>query len=182
MKLRRPELKCGTPPVDLLEQVAERGAGLRSPHQASCPYCQLALRELERAWQPVEQLRAEEVRPPPGLLERIMQRVRAEVEDWQLELEHRRGLTRIPGSVLATLAFWGASGVPGVGQVRLVKARRPADGETGQLAFELELVLEYGCSAAEVAEVVREQISAHLLWLVGVAVGAIEVAVVDIES
>jgi uncharacterized alkaline shock family protein YloU len=182
VRLDGAKLQCGALPLELLDQVAERGTGLRSPHQASCPYCQFALGELERAWQLVERLRREDVRLPAGLLGRIMQQVWAEVEEWYLELEHRRGLTRIPSSVLASLAYWAATGVPGISEVRMVKARRPGDGEGGQLAFDLELVVQYGHSAAQVAEAVRERVTARLLLLTSVAVGAIEVAVVDLNS
>jgi hypothetical protein len=114
MTQQQRQLACGSQPVDLLEQLAEDGAAVRTPHQATCPYCQSALAELERWWETVHVLRSEKVSPSPGLVARVMQRVRADLQPWRVELPQDRGLTAIANHVLAAIAYEAARAVTGV--------------------------------------------------------------------
>ncbi|MDQ6920168.1 MAG: hypothetical protein M3170_01030, partial [Candidatus Dormibacteraeota bacterium] len=111
------ELECGAVVADLLEQVADGHAAELTSHQVGCPYCKLTLSQAADSWRAVEGLRAEPVQPSPQLLARVMQRTRAGLEDWQIELDGERGVTRVSRAVLTSLAFWTASVAPGVREV-----------------------------------------------------------------
>ncbi len=58
-------LPCGTDLEDLLDQVADGHSAERSTHQLTCAYCQSALDEIERLWEPVRRLAGERVVAPP---------------------------------------------------------------------------------------------------------------------
>jgi uncharacterized alkaline shock family protein YloU len=187
------ELKCGAVVAELLEQVAEGRADELTAHQASCPYCKDALSRAADSWGAVEGLRAETVQPSPQLLARVMQRTRAGLEDWQIELGGERGVTRVSRAVLTSLAFWAASAAPGV---REVFGARPTGTDVrgaGQsrsrgerllsphnLRIELELSLRYGFSALVVAEEVRRAVIAQVWEETGLELAGVELLIADV--
>ena len=173
-------LPCGTDIGDLVEQVAERGTGVRSPHQATCLACQRALTELEHRWSAVHQFREQPVTVPPGLVERIMRRVRASLDDERIQLLQELGVTEIPTRVLSTLAYWAAQGVPGVHQVNRVRATKAGPDELGEIA--LELSLDYGASAPGVTAAVRQAALEAVRRLGGVEARRVEILVSDVFS
>lgn len=187
------ELECGAVVADLLEQVAEGHADELTSHQAGCPYCKLTLSRAADSWRAVEGLRAEPVQPSPRLLARVMQRTRAGLEDWQIELGGERGVTRVSRAVLTSLAFWAASAAPGV---REVFGARPTGIEvqgagrsrgkldrllsTNDLRIELELSLHYGFSALVVAEEVRRAVIDQVWEVTGLELAAVELLIADV--
>jgi uncharacterized alkaline shock family protein YloU len=187
------ELECGAVVADLLEQVAEGHADELTSHQAGCPYCKLTLSRAADSWRAVEGLRAEPVQPSPRLLARVMQRTRAGLEDWQIELGGERGVTRVSRAVLTSLAFWAASAAPGV---REVFGARPTGIEvqvagrsrgrldrllsSNDLRIELELSLHYGFSALVVAEEVRRAVIDQVWEVTGLELAAVELLIADV--
>lgn len=175
---RQRYLTCGTRRADLVEQVAERGSGVRTPHQASCTQCQTALRDLEWAWQAVDLLRSEAVQPPARLLERVMRRVRAELVSWNIEVRGEHGLTQLSAQVFAMIAYETAESVPGVSAVHRSQPARVSDG----VDVALELSLVFGYSAPEVGAVVRRRLMSRVRQLTGLAVGAVQIKVSDVVA
>jgi uncharacterized alkaline shock family protein YloU len=187
------ELECGAVVADLLEQVAEGHADELTSHQAGCPYCKLILSRAADSWRGVEGLRAEPVQPSPQLLARVLQRTRAALEDWQIELGGERGVTRVSQAVLASLAFWTASAAPGVREVfgawptgTAVQRAGPSKSRRERLLLpqniriELELSVHYGFNALVVAEEVRRAVIDQVREVVGLELAAVELLVADV--
>jgi uncharacterized alkaline shock family protein YloU len=138
-------------------------------------------------------LRAEPVQPSPQLLARVMQRTRAGLEDWEIELGGERGVTRVSRAVLTSLAFWTASAAPGV---REVLGARPTGTDVQRvgrsrgrrerllsplnLRIELELSLRYGFSALVVAEEVRRAVIAQVWEMTGLELAGVELMITDV--
>jgi uncharacterized alkaline shock family protein YloU len=187
------ELECGAVVADLLEHVAEGHAAELTSHQAGCPYCKLTLSRAADSWRAVEGLRTEPVQPPPQLLARVMQRTRAGLEDWQIELGGERGVTRVSRAVLTSLAFWTASAAPGV---REVFGARPTGTDVQRagpsrssrerllsphnLRIELELSLHYGLNALVVAEEVRRAVIDQVWEVTGLELAGVELLIADV--
>jgi uncharacterized alkaline shock family protein YloU len=191
---RRPsELECGALVADLLEQVAEGHADEPTSHQAGCPHCKLTLSRAADSWRAVEGLRAEPVQPSPQLLARVMQRTRAGLEDWQIELGGERGVTRVSRAVLTSLAFWAASAAPGVREVfgarptgtdvqgaGRSRSRRERLLSPHNLRIELELSLQYGLNALVVAEEVRRAVIDQIWQVTGLELAEVELVIADV--
>lgn len=175
-------LACGSRPADLLEQVAEGGAVVRTLHQRTCAFCQAALAQLEPAWETVQRLRAEEVAPPPTLVARVMRRIRADRERWRVDLPQERGVTRIPNHVLATIAYEAVRAVRGVASVHQARPRRPNGPATDQVQFDVELGIAFGFNAPAVAEAVRGVVIGRVRELTGLTVATVHVTVTDVEK
>jgi uncharacterized alkaline shock family protein YloU len=187
------ELECGAVVADLLEQVAEGHAEELTSHQAGCPYCKRILSRAADSWRAVEGLRAEPVQPSPQLLARVMQRGRAGLEDWQIELGGERGVTRVSRAVLTSLAFWTASAAPGVREVfgarpTGIEIQRGGPAKSGRerllsphnLRIELELSLHYGFNAFIVAEEVRRQVIDQIREVAGLELAGVELLIADV--
>ncbi|MDQ6669986.1 MAG: Asp23/Gls24 family envelope stress response protein [Chloroflexota bacterium] len=176
------QLACGSQPADLLEQLAAGGAEVRTPHQATCPFCQSALAELERWWETVRVLRSEKVSPSPGLVARVMQRVRADLQPWRVELLQERGVTAIPNHVLAAIAYEAARAVTGVVEVRLARPRRLSTPVTGQVDVEVQLTIAFGFSASAIGAAVREAVMRRVQDQTGLTLAAVEIVVADVSG
>lgn len=173
-------LPCGTEIADLVEQCAEGEAGVRTPHQATCVFCQRALSELERRWLVVQHLREATVTPPSDLVKRIMWRIRATLDDDRIQLQQDLGVTEIPTRVLVTLAYWAAWRVPGVREVHQVSAKKVGANELDEIA--LELGLDFGTSAPRVTATVRQTVLEAVRQLGGVEARRVEILVSDVSS
>jgi uncharacterized alkaline shock family protein YloU len=187
------ELECGALVADLLEQVADGHAAELTSHQTGCPYCKLTLSRAANSWRAIEGLRAEPVQPSPQLLARVMQRTRAGLEDWQIELGGERGVTRVSRAVLTSLAFWTASAAPGVREVFGArptgtdvqmagpsKSRRERLLSPHNLRIELELSLHYGFNALVVAEEVRRAVLDQVWEVTGLELAGVELLIADV--
>jgi uncharacterized alkaline shock family protein YloU len=182
MTQQQRQLACGSQPADLLEQLAEDGAAVRTPHQATCPYCQLALTDLERWWETVRVLRSERVSPSPSLVARVMQRVRVDLQPWRVELPQDRGVTAISNHVLAVIAYEAARAVTGVVEVRQARPRRLSPPVTGQVDVEVQLTIAFGSSAPAIGAAVREAVIARVRELTGLTLAAVGIVVADVSG
>ena len=106
---------CGADVDLLLEQVADGHGGDRDAHQEQCVHCQAALIEFSVLWDPVTELAAAPVSPPPGLVAAVMTQIRSLVHDVWYTLEITRiGTIRIAARIVAALARDSARMIPGV--------------------------------------------------------------------
>lgn len=108
-------LPCGAGVDALLDQIAAGRADDRDAHQGQCPHCQAALAEYDRLWAPVRELAASEVRPPDGIMEAALRRIRgtAAEPDYGV-IPGPRGTTRVSARVVIVTARETAQAVAGV--------------------------------------------------------------------
>ena len=192
------QLPCGRPWDDLLEQVA-LGVAVPDPHQQVCSHCQAALAELDRVWAPVRDLAAEPVHVPAGLLDRVMQQVRAAAQqNWHALIGGEGGSTRVAARVIATMARLAAGRVPGV-HVALGRTTDPgAAADTaartsrhdqkgsavgvagGSAVVELALAARYDVPLHALAEHVQSAVTADLTRLAGLQHVQVNITIDDV--
>jgi uncharacterized alkaline shock family protein YloU len=194
-------LPCGASANALLLQVAE-GTPPRDPtHQRGCPHCRAALAELEDLWAPVQELAAEEVRAPAGLLQAVMAQVRElSRNNWSAVLQDAVGETRIAARVVGAVARLAAESVPHVtlalgggrvatqagaatDQARVAGAEDATDvGIAGtHVVVDVQIAVDYGARLPEVAEQVRRRIARHIAMHTGLTTTEVNVTVVDVR-
>lgn len=193
-------LPCGASVDELLAHVVD-GRPPRDPeHQRWCPHCRAMLAELRDAWSPVEDLAAEEVRAPAGLLDAVMARVRELSRNpWYASLPGPRGHTRVAARVVGVIARLAAESVPrvtlalGRGHTGSAASAAEIAGPAGETAsdvgvagthvvVDVQIVIDYGAPVHEVARQVRKQISRDLREHAGLVTAEVNVTVVDVRA
>lgn len=120
-------LPCGADVDEVIAQVADGDAAVRTPHQADCPHCQAAMAEYDQLFDPVRELAAKPVQVPDAVLEEVLRRIRGSLPDTLYGvLPGPLGVTRIAGHLVALTARTAAEQVPGV-HVALAKTGRGSD-------------------------------------------------------
>ena len=108
-------LACGADIDELLEQAADGYAGQLTSHQRDCVYCQAALREFGRVWEPVRSLAAEQVTVPAALKIAVASQIRSLVADiWYTLQLSDGGAVRVAARAVARIARESARDVTGV--------------------------------------------------------------------
>lgn len=183
-------IACGAAVDDLLEQVAEHPGTPMTDHQRGCVHCQAALAEFETLWAPLHAAAAEDLHAPDGLVERVLERMRAAVgsPEWAVLIQPG-GRTRVGIDVVLTVVRVTAAGVTGV-RALLPAASAPADdGEGGgarvgisgsTVAIEVTVAADYGQDLQALGQELSRQISAAVAALVGVSVAAVAVHIDDV--
>lgn len=193
------QLPCGRSLGPLIEQVAERTPPVDPEHQARCPYCRAALAELETLWSDVDALARERVEVPTGLLAAAMRRIVRERDgDGPLArtsgprgprpgrpgdhalLPSPHGTTRIADGVVAAIAGRAALAVAGVSLPGRTPVEAHFDG--AGVALALELTVAFGPPLPALIDAVRATVIADVEGLTGLAVKAVDVAVVDLAE
>jgi len=192
-------LACGADIDELLEQAADGYAGQFTSHQRDCLYCQAALREFGRVWEPVRGLAAERVAVPAALKGAVASQIRKLVADvwYTLQLNHG-GAIRVAARVVARIAREAARDVPGVRvafgrsthsrMASLVERatlghRHPnaAVGVLGRTAVvDLAIAAQYGDELDAVAREVQRRAAAELRRKVGLRDVDVNVTVDDV--
>ena len=207
---RGERLRCGFELGSLVDQVAEGLPAQDPAHQAVCPHCQAALRELEELWGHVRELAREDVVPPERVARRVIRRVReqlAALGRLPLEvvvprlirhalLDGPRGTTRIADSVVALIVKQVARGVRGVhslgraGIAAPLRASVRVETAPGVLvevsghrvAIAVELVTAYATSIPDVAAAVRRRVIENVEAMTGLEVVEVSITVVDVRG
>jgi uncharacterized alkaline shock family protein YloU len=192
-------LPCGADIDDLLEQAADGDAGQFTTHQRDCLYCQAALGEFARVWEPVRSLAAEQVAVPAALKSAVASQIRKLVADvwYTLQLDDG-GAIRVAARVVARIAREAASGVAGVrvafgrsthsrmaglAERATLGHRHPnaAVGVLGRTAVvDLAVAVQYGDQVDAVARAVQLRAIAELRSRVGLQDVTVNVTVDDI--
>lgn len=142
-------LPCGNGEDTLVRNLMD---GRTTDHEAHCPHCRAAARDLAPLVSALNEPEAEATTAPAGLVDDVMRAIRA-------ERGSRRslvlggpgpGTTRIRESAVAAMARFAARGVPGV-VVGRCRVRRETDG----LTVSLTARVAQGTPIAEAAEDVR---------------------------
>ena len=194
-------LPCGADIDDLLEQAADGDAGQFTIHQRDCLYCQAALGEFARVWEPVRSLAAEQVAVPAALKSAVASQIRKLVADvWNTLQLDDGGAIRVAARVVARIAREAASGVAGVrvafgrsthsrmaglAERATLRHRHPnaAVGVLGRTAVvDLAVAVQYGDQVDAVARAVQRRAIAELRSRVGLQDVTVNVTVDDIIS
>jgi uncharacterized alkaline shock family protein YloU len=191
-------LPCGADVDLLLEQAAEGRGADWDAHQRQCVHCQAALGEFTALWEPVAELAAAPVSPPPGLVAAVMSQVRRLVHDVWYTLEvTEAGVVRVAARVVAALARDSARMIPGV-RVALGRSTQGrlaalaematfghhADAAVGVLGrtavVDLAVAVGYGDPAHQVARDIQRHVTAALREQVGLRDVTVNVTIDDI--
>ncbi len=192
-------LACGADIDELLEQAADGYAGQLTSHQRDCVYCQAALREFGRVWEPVRSLAAEQVTVPAALKIAVAGQIRRLVADiWYTLQLSDGGAVRVAARVVARIGREAAREVTGVrvafgrsthsrmaGLVEraTLRHRHPhaAVGVLGRTAVvDLAIAVEYGDPIDAVAREVQRRAVAELRSKVGLQDVTVNVTVDDV--
>ena len=192
-------LACGADVDELLEQAADGYAGEITSHQRDCVYCQAALREFGRVWQPVRSLAAEQVTVPAALKIAVASQIRRLVADvWYTLQPDGGGVIRIAARVVARIAREAAQDVAGVrvafgrsthsrtaGLVeQATLGHRHPDAAVGVLGrtavVDLAIAVQYGNELDAVAREVQQRAVAELRRKAGLRDVTVNVTVDDV--
>ena len=191
-------LSCGAD-VDLLLEQAAAGRGADwDEHQQHCVHCQAALGEFTALWEPVADLAADSVPPPPGLVAAVMSQVRRLVQDIWYTLEVTEvGVVRVAARIVAALARDTARTIPGV-RVALGRSTQGklaaladkaafghhADAAVGVLGrtavVDLAVAVGYGDPAYQIARDIQRQVRSSLRDQVGLRDVTVNVTIDDV--
>lgn len=168
-------LPCGRLVEDVWEDLE---ASRRTDHEAQCEHCGTARRSLEQLAEATRLLLHDPAEPPPGLLDRIMAAVRAEVRrSERLPLPSEFGPAEVSEPAVAVVLRFAADRVAGV---RARSCRIQLDDE-GAVRVRMSLSLRYGSGpAGELFAQVRTRIAAALSGQVGLTAVAVDLELVDV--
>lgn len=174
--VRTHALPCGRTVQDVWEDLE---AGVVTAHEASCGHCATARRSLQQLAEATRLLLADPVEPPPGLVDRIMAAVRADMRRTEkLPLPSDLGPAEISEPAVAAVLRYTADGVPGV---RARSCRVTLAGEPGVVRVRMTLALRFGTGpAGRVFEQVRARVGAAVTGQVGFTVSGIDLELVDV--
>lgn len=176
-------LPCGASFAELLAQVVDHQPPSDPAHQATCPFCQSALRRLRQDWAQVEALTLQPVELPPGLIVKIMTRVRtltAQVAD-SVVLGGVSGETRISHVAVSRVIQHLAATAPDVvfASVKLLP-HKPA--HPRRLSVAIQLVVAFRPAVKTIAEGVRDRIRRRATPLTGAELTRIDIDITDITD
>jgi hypothetical protein len=170
----------------LLDDVAAAMQAGQPPdeHERNCPHCRMAREGLRALWEATRLLVDEPVEPPPGLTERIMSAVRAEVRRPSMVAlpPTELGPVKVSEQAIAVVLRYAADTVDGV-RARRCAIRRAGRDEHGMavLSVELSLALAYGTGPADqVLAAVRRRVAELAGARIGVRIAACDLVLEDV--
>ena len=180
-------LPCGR----LVEAVFDDlDAGRSDEHGRTCPHCATARRSLTTLLEATRALVDDPADPPPNMLDRIMQAVRAEArrgdalpliptDDTGAAAMPDLGPVDVSEQAVAAVVRYAADTVDGVRARSCHVSADPAD--PGALRIAMTVSLRYGAGPVEVLiDTVRARIGNALLGQVGVLAGSVDLQIVDL--
>jgi hypothetical protein len=175
-------LPCGRTVDDAWERLAAVDAGRADEHELSCPHCRTAHQSLRALRDATEELAADLDEPAPGLTDRIMSAVRADIRrrDMLPLPAFEPGAVEISEQAVAAVLRFAADEVPGVRARRCrLSVRLGPDGEP-LVDAELTLAVSYLSHTHGAVEVVRERAAAACVARVGFRLARLDLLVDDI--
>jgi uncharacterized alkaline shock family protein YloU len=170
-------LPCGRSVEELVDEV---DAGRTSQHSLRCEHCATAERSLRQLSEATVALVDDEPAPPPGLLDKIMRAVRAEIRRGDVvDMPGEFGPVQISEQAIAVVLRYAADTVTGV---RARRCHVEVDDEDPEaVSVLLALSLRYGVGPAEdLIAAVRARISAALSGQIGVRASAVDLVLEDV--
>ncbi|HZZ45271.1 MAG TPA: Asp23/Gls24 family envelope stress response protein [Pseudonocardia sp.] len=169
-------LPCGRTVEDVLEELDSAGPSL---HTLDCPHCSTARAGIEALETATAELLVDPTEPPPGLLDRIMSAVGAEVgRGAALPLATGGGPADISIRAVASLLRYVADTVPGARARHC--AVQPEPGRPGEVRVEMTLAVRYGSIIEDVVAQVRGSVASALAGRIGLRSSLIVLDVVDV--
>ena len=179
-------LPCGRFVEDVFDDLE---VGRADEHSRGCPHCATARRSLTTLMEATRALVDDPAEPPPNLLDRIMQAVRAEGRrgaalplvptDDTGAAAPDLGPVDISEQAVAAVVRYAADTVEGVRARSCRIVVDPADPHA--LRIEMTVSLRYGTGPAQdLLDIVRARIGSALQGQVGVRAGAVDLHVVDL--
>jgi len=185
-----PRLPCGRPAARVWERAA---TGRLDAHERTCQYCQAVVTDQALLARAARELTADPQEPPPGLLERVMSMVRAELQHDYLPLPARHGPARVEHGPAASVLRHAVDQMAGVRarSCRIVLADEqpnprppkdggPAPGQPPGALVRLSVAVVFGADLLSVAARAQQMVLAAAEQLLGLPVEAVDVEVVDV--
>lgn len=188
-------LPCGRDSIDVWDDAA---ADRLDPHELTCPYCQAVAAECHRAAAAVVAWRCQPAEPPATLVERVVAMVRAELgRRTALALPAGHGPASLDGAAASAALRFAADQVP-TARVRSCRIRprspipheapSPLEAREARTVVDIEVTMVVPAaqpvattgSLPAVADSVRQVMLAVATELLGLAVGQLDITVVDL--
>lgn len=169
-------LPCGRSVEDVWNDVEARRT---SSHDATCEHCATARGSLHQLAEATRALLADPAEPPPGLLDRIMAAVRADLRRTEtLPLPSDLGPADISEPAVAAVLRYATDSVAGV---RARSCRIEWADVPDAVRIRMTLSLRYGTApGTAVFSAVRERITTAMTGQVGLSPAVIDLEVVDV--
>lgn len=169
-------LPCGRSVEQVWEDLE---AGRTSAHAVDCPHCTTARASLEQLAEATRLLVVDPGEPPPGLLDRIMTAVRAELAHAEkIPLPASSGGVDISALALAAVLRFVVDGVDGL---RAHRCRIELDPDTVHtVRVFMSVSLRYGSGQVAALDEARRRVRAALSARIGLALQTLDVEVSDV--
>ncbi len=169
-------LACGVRLDDLTRQVFDGVAPGDANHQRACRHCDAALDHIRALAAEMNRAASTPVVVPPGLLRRVMARLRAAPALLTVTVGER-GITEVGTGVVARIARDAAIAVTGVEFASALPSERASSAMPG---LRVRLVVSYGPSLPALAESVRDAVRHATARHTGVRLDRIDVSIDDL--
>lgn len=166
-------LSCGVGLDALARQVFDGDPPVDVDHQRRCAHCHEALDRIRVVAAHLDRVASTSVTVPPGLLRRVMARLRATPSLVTVSVSSR-GITEVAQSVVARIARDAAFEVGGVEFASVLPSDRSRAG------LRVRLVVAYGPSLHALADSVRDSVRDATASRAGVHIDQIDVSIDDL--
>jgi hypothetical protein len=169
-------LPCGRDAALIWEQ-----DGL-DPHQRDCPHCRAAFEDARGLHAAVARLAARPVPPPPGVVDRVMGAVRAELRPYDtLALPSPLGPAAVGRPAAATVLRRVVDGMAGVrARSCRIEQLSPAPDGVAPLVVSMTVLARFGLDLTAVTARVRQMVIAAGEQALGLPVLRVDIEVVDL--
>jgi len=170
-------LACGRDAARVWEHAE---SGELDEHERTCPHCRSTVSDRERLGGLVGRLAAEEIPPPPNLLEQVMTAVVADLRPQDLlDLGDGSWLARPAAAATLRHVVDSMDGLR-ARSCRITQEQAPAPGEPGPLHVTVGVTARFGVDLASVTARVRQVMLSTGDRAFGVAVRRVDIQVVDV--
>ena len=170
-------LACGRDAARVWEDAE---AGRLDEHERSCPHCGSTVADRERLAGLVGRMAAQELRPPPNLVEQVVTAVVADLRPHDLlELGDGSWLARPAAAATLRHVVDSMDGLR-ARSCRIVQDPGPTPGEPGPLAVTVGVTARFGVDLASVTARVRQVMISSADRALGVPVARVDIQVVDV--
>jgi hypothetical protein len=170
-------LACGRDAARVWEHAE---AGTLDEHERGCPHCLATVADRERLAGLVGRMAAQDLRPPPNLVEQVVAAVVADLRPHDLlDLGHGSSLAR-PAAAAALRHVVDSMDGLRARSCRITQEPSPAPGEPGALHVTVGVTARFGVDLASVTARVRQIMISTGDRAFGVAVARVDIQVVDV--
>jgi len=170
-------LACGRDAARVWEHAE---AGRLDEHERTCPHCRSTVADRERLAGLVGRMAAQELRPPPNLVEQVVTAVVADLRPHDLlDLGDGSWLARPAAAATLRHVVDSMDGLR-ARSCRIVQEPAAAPGEPGPLSVTVGVTARFGVDLASVTARVRQVMISTGDRAFGIAVARVDIQVVDV--